>query len=158
MTSKQTLAVKAAVDRTMAELLPKCRIRRFPLPHIGYNYSRSDRSSTGVGPAFATSHRVQLRWLPFANLAFASPENDPVIIESRLRCSERASPASQYVQVAAGHGRSQLATPAERIRGARWIQPAKILARARERDIHESGIVAGPARPAITKTQFHVGQ
>ena len=54
--------------------------------------------------------------------------------------------------------RTPLATPPERLGGARGIQSAKILARARQRDIHETGFVARPARSAIAKPLFQIGQ
>ncbi len=110
---------------------------------------RQHRKTARIRPALMASERVQCRRLPFADLAFASPQDDRIVIESRRRAANRPAPAGQRAEIPAGRRKSELAPAAERFRGARGIEPAKIFARPREGDIQEAGFVARPARSPI---------
>src|SRR5665213_3826806 len=109
-----------------------------------------------VRPAFLTRERVQLRRLAFTNLALASLQNDWQVVDRRRHAGELTCAAGQRVQVPASRLKPELAPAIERFRGARGIEPAKILAGPRKGDMHQAGFVTRPARSAIAESCLQI--
>ncbi len=52
----------------------------------------------------------------------------------------------------------KIAAPAEWFRGTCGIESTEVFARARERNVHETGFVARPARSVFAEAGFHIGE
>src|SRR5262249_22146144 len=101
--------------------------------------------------------RVQRRRVALSDLPFASPQDDGIVLERwRCRCKGVRIGALQPAQVSTGCVESELTTTSQRRSGSGRIEPAQILTRLREGDMHEAGFIARPSRSLIAEAHLQI--